>query len=78
MRLALRTIFVFLATAAMCATPGALFGQAVNGSILGAITDASGGSVPNAQVTITEGSTNISRTTRSNESGNYVFPDVTP
>ena len=38
-----------------------LRGQAVNGSFVGTITDASGAVVPNARVTITEVDQNVSR-----------------
>ncbi len=54
------------------------YSQAVNGTILGTVTDATGAVVPNAKVTITETNTNISRSGQTNESGNYVFPDVPP
>src|SRR5262249_50878349 len=52
-------------------TFGTTFGQAVYGSIFGTVTDASGAAVPNATVTITNTGTNVSVTTKSNESGNY-------
>ena len=52
-------------------TFGTTFGQAVYGSIFGTVTDASGAAVPNATVTITNTGTNVSETTKSNESGNY-------
>lgn len=55
-----------------------VFSQAVNGTLLGTITDSSGGLVPNAKVTILEQNKNISRSTNTNESGNYIFPDVPP
>jgi hypothetical protein len=55
-----------------------VFSQAVNGTLLGTITDSSGGLVPNAKVTILEQNKNISRSTTTNESGNYIFPDVPP
>lgn len=57
---------------------GTAYSQAVNGTLLGTVTDSTGAVVPNAKVTITETNTNISRTGQSNESGNYVFPDVAP
>lgn len=55
-----------------------VFGQAVNGTLLGTLTDSSGAVVANAKVTTTEQSTRVSRVTQSNASGNYVFPDMPP
>src|SRR5262245_40806535 len=51
-------------------------GQAVNGTLLGTVTDATGAVVPGANVTITEVNTNLSRSTVTNESGNYVFGNL--
>jgi hypothetical protein len=53
-------------------------GQAVNATLLGTVTDSSGASVANVKVTITETNTGISRVSQTNESGNYVFPDLPP
>src|SRR6267378_8482458 len=58
-------------------SPGAL-GQAVNATLLGTVTDSSAGAVANVKVTITETNTGISRTSQTNDSGNYVFPDLPP
>jgi Carboxypeptidase regulatory-like domain len=55
-----------------------VMGQAVNATLLGAVTDSSGASVANAKVTITETNTGISHTSPTNENGNYVFPDLPP
>ncbi|HWZ99534.1 MAG TPA: TonB-dependent receptor [Candidatus Dormibacteraeota bacterium] len=52
--------------------------QAVNATLLGTVSDATGAPVANAKVTITETNTNISRTAQTNDSGNYVFPDLPP
>ncbi len=54
------------------------YGQAVNGSLVGTVTDPSGASVPNAKVTITEVNTATTRTANTNESGNYNFADLPP
>jgi hypothetical protein len=54
------------------------FGQAVNGTIVGTVTDATGAVVANAKVTITEQTTNISHTANANESGNFTFADLPP
>lgn len=50
--------------------------QAVTGTILGTVTDASSAVVAGAKVTITEVNTGTSRSTETNGSGNYVFPDI--
>src|SRR5882724_48176 len=55
-----------------------VMGQAVNATLLGTVTDSSGAAVSNAKVTITETNTGISRTSQTNESGNYIFPDLPP
>ena len=55
-----------------------VFGQAVNGTLLGTLTDSSGAVVAGAQITVTEVQTGIPHTTTSNASGNYVFPDLPP
>lgn len=52
--------------------------QAVNSTLVGTITDSSGAVVPNAKVTITETTTNVSHSASTNESGNYTFPDLPP
>jgi hypothetical protein len=54
------------------------FGQAVSGTLLGSITDSSGGVVANAKVTVTDINTASIHTSQSNESGNYTFPDLPP
>jgi hypothetical protein len=53
-------------------------GQAVNATLLGTVTDSSGAAVANAKITITETNTGISRASQTNESGNYVLPDLPP
>jgi len=67
-------LFFILATAAC----GWVYGQAVTGSLLGTVTDSSGGAVANAKVTITEMRTGISRNTETNASGNFAFPTLEP
>jgi carboxypeptidase family protein len=53
-------------------------GQAVNATLLGTVTDSSGGAVASVKVTITETNTGISHASQTNDSGNYVFPDLPP
>jgi len=55
-----------------------LMGQAVNATLLGSVTDSSGAAVANAKVTLAETNTGISHTSQTNDSGNYVFPDLPP
>jgi len=55
-----------------------IMGQAVNATLLGTVTDSSGAAVASVKVTITETNTGISRTSQTNDSGNYVFPDLPP
>ncbi len=52
--------------------------QAVNGTLVGTITDSTAASVPNSKVTVTETNTGVSRSATTNESGNYSFPDLPP
>ncbi|WP_348261867.1 carboxypeptidase regulatory-like domain-containing protein [Telmatobacter sp. DSM 110680] len=53
-------------------------GQAVNGTLLGTVTDSSGATVPGAKVTATEAQTNAVHEAVTNESGNFSFPDLQP
>ena len=62
----------------MLAFSQVLLGQAVNGTLLGTVTDSSGAAVPNAKVTATDVGTGIIHPSATNESGNYTFPDLQP
>ncbi len=61
-----------------CLTVAIGYSQAVNGTLLGSVSDASGSVVPNAKVTVTETNTGLTRSNVTNESGNYTFPDLAP
>src|SRR4051812_32521099 len=61
-----------------CLTTSLAFSQAVKGTLLGTVTDSSGSTAPNAKVTITDANTALTRNTLTNESGNYIFPDLPP
>ena len=54
------------------------YSQAVNGTLLGTVTDSSGAVIANAKVTATETNTSINHSAVTNESGNYSFPDLPP
>jgi Carboxypeptidase regulatory-like domain/TonB dependent receptor len=50
--------------------------QQTLGGILGTVTDASGGVIPNATVTVTDEQTSLTRSTKTNGSGSYTFVDL--
>ncbi len=72
----LRGVFALLLLAGAIA--GSVWGQAVTASLVGTITDATGAVVVNAKIVITETNTGVSRTSNTNESGNYSFPNLPP
>jgi Carboxypeptidase regulatory-like domain len=55
-----------------------LFGQAVNATLLGTITDSTGATVAGAKVIATEAATGLIHESVTNDSGNFTFPDLTP
>ncbi len=59
-------------------TVPAVLAQAVSGTIVGTVTDSSGASVPNAQVTVVLTGQGTAHTVVTNESGNYTEPDLPP
>jgi hypothetical protein len=74
--LRLRHAFALLALAFFASAPA--FCQAVNSTVVGTVTDSTGAVVVGAKVTLTEADTRVGRTGQTNESGNFVFPDVPP
>ena len=54
------------------------FGQTFQGSLRGRMLDQSGASEPSAKVTISDEGTNLSRSTVTNDQGEYVFTAVAP
>jgi hypothetical protein len=67
---------IIMVTLAAVFVPAFASAQAVTGTLLGNISDASGGTVPGATVTVTETKTNASRTAVSNETGYYIFSSL--
>src|SRR4051794_31390042 len=55
-----------------------LAAQTSRGTVTGLVTDAQKAPVPNAKVDLTGVATNVTRTTKSNESGLYRFDAVDP
>ena len=76
-RLPRLVLTLFLATAlANVAATCFVYGQAVNGTLLGTVTDIKNAVVPEANVTVIDVNTNIKRSAKTNESGNYVFANL--
>jgi hypothetical protein len=76
MRQVIRLAFALAVAVALCAVPSTAAAQAVSGTLLGNITDSSGGAVPGATITATETETGVGRTAVSNESGTYIFSSL--
>lgn len=64
---------LWAATAAMPA-----FGQTTSGAIYGTVSDASGAVVPGADITVTNVATNVAKTGKANDKGEYTFPVLDP
>jgi hypothetical protein len=72
-----RRLAAYLALAvALAGTASVSWAQAVKGTLLGTVSDAQGGAIQGATVTITETGTNIGRTAETNASGHYVFSNL--
>src|SRR6185295_7877832 len=69
MRLALFVLF-FVALCAPAQTP--------LGTVTGLAVDPSGAAIPNASVTLTSEGTGLKRTSSTNNTGAYSFPDLPP
>jgi len=57
---------------------GQAYAQVAGATLTGAVTDSSGATLPNAQVTITDVATGEARTVSSNAAGLYVAPNLLP
>ncbi|HEX8924166.1 MAG TPA: carboxypeptidase regulatory-like domain-containing protein [Terriglobales bacterium] len=64
-------VFVFLFTVCCC-----LSAQTFRGSIQGTVTDPTGAAVPGAQVKVFSTATGLSRSTTSNDAGEYFFTEL--
>jgi len=67
-------LLAILAVVALCSN--SLRAQQTLGGITGEVTDASGGVIPNATVTAVDEHTSLTRTARTNGSGNYTFVNL--
>jgi len=66
-------VFALVVLCQVCA-----YAQAVNGTVVGTVKDASGAVVPTAQVTIINTGTSTSRSATTDGNGYYTFPDLAP
>src|SRR5690349_2443289 len=71
------SLTIFLVVAALM-LPASIYGQQVFGSIYGTVTDATGATVPNAKVTITDQEKGTQFEATTNESGNYTKDRLIP
>lgn len=55
-----------------------IYAQVTGGTILGAVTDATGASIPNVEVSITNTSTDVTTTLITNDAGLYSAPNLLP
>ena len=67
-----------LFAALICSTSAQLFAQAVSGTILGTVHDASGALVAKAPITITNTATGLNRTVETDASGEFSAPSLPP
>jgi hypothetical protein len=68
---------IALVTAAVAlALSGTALAQAVRGTLLGTVNDTQAAPIPGVTVTATETRTNVSRTSVTNQNGNYVFANM--
>jgi len=70
--------FRWILTLLLLSLTPSLFGQAVNATLLGTITDTTGATVAGARVTATETATGLIHESVTNDSGNFTFPDLPP
>ncbi|HEX7085587.1 MAG TPA: carboxypeptidase-like regulatory domain-containing protein [Vicinamibacterales bacterium] len=76
-RTGLRPVWIAgLAALLLSAGPAPAYAQAVTGTLLGTVTDSTGGVVTGAQVTITNEGTGYTRVVRTDASGEYTAPQI--
>ena len=73
-RLLAQAVLIIVVVSVVLLNSGSAFGQSVNATLSGRVTDASGGSVAKATVTIINAATGFTRTATSSDVGEYVIP----
>jgi len=74
-KLLTRTGLAFLATSTLC-LPVLCSPQALNGTMVGTVSDSSGAAIANAKATMTEKPTALVHRSNTNKSGNYGLPGL--
>src|SRR3954453_19674756 len=69
---------VLAATLYLCLLGVSGYAQNISGSISGHVIDAQGAVIPNANVTANDPTKNVTATTKTNDSGDFVFPGLQP
>ncbi len=77
-RQSFRFLHALLLAALALVLPAAFAQVAGTGTIQGTVSDPTGAFIPKADVTLTEQSTQVSRTIHTDDSGEYVFPNIKP
>jgi hypothetical protein len=72
------SLMLMSSAAALSSLPATMMAQAVNGNMLGSITDQTKAAVPGATITITETKSGAVKTTKTNESGLFDFEALQP
>jgi hypothetical protein len=73
------TYCLVLSLAVLCFASGTYAqGAATTGTVTGTVTDPQGAAVADAQISLTDASTNLPLTTNTTEAGRYVFANVPP
>src|SRR5437016_4310157 len=68
---------LFRSIVVLCAAAACLFAQSIyNQQIAGQVQDATGSALANAAVSVVNTDTNFTRTTKTNETGNYVVTEL--
>jgi len=70
--------FVFILCVGLCTLPPPALAQIGNATLSGAVTDASGGVIADAELTLTNQATGFEQRVTSNERGEYTFRNLTP
>ena len=68
----------WLVLALVMGTATAVVGQVTSGSINGTVKDTTGGVIPQATVTVASPSTGVTRTVTTNDTGDFVVPNLPP